>query len=258
MTDTHSHLYEPEFADDVHECIARAQQVGVRCIFLPNINAETVEPMLDLCRQYPKYLYPMLGLHPTDVRADYGSVLDQMEQRLQDPQHPYIAIGEVGLDYYWDKTYYSEQQTAFRRQVAWAEKFNLPLMIHSRAAFSELHAVLKDFKGHNLTGVFHCFSSSLQEAQKLLAFEGFMLGIGGVLTYKNAHLPEVLSHIPLSRIVLETDSPYLAPVPYRGKRNESAYVAEVRKTLSYIYKVSEDEVDCQTEANVNRIFTRAK
>ena len=258
MTDTHSHLYEPEFADDVHECIARAQQVGVRRIFLPNINAETVEPMLDLCGQYPKYLYPMLGLHPTDVRADYGSVLDQMEKRLQDPQHPYIAIGEVGLDYYWDKTYYSEQQTAFRRQVAWAEKFNLPLMIHSRAAFSELHAVLKDFKGRNLTGVFHCFSSSLQEAQKLLAFEGFMLGIGGVLTYKNAHLPEVLSHIPLSRIVLETDSPYLAPVPYRGKRNESAYVAEVRKTLSYIYKVSEDEVDCQTEANVNRIFTRAK
>ena len=258
MTDTHSHLYEPEFVDDIDDVIRRAQDVGVERILLPNINAASLRPMLDLCEAHPHYFYPMLGLHPEDVKADYADVLDEMEQNLQMPDHPYIAVGEVGLDFYWDRTYAAEQQNAFRRQVEWAVRYQLPLMIHTRSAHLELIDILEEYREENLSGVFHCFGGSLQEAEELLSFPGFVLGIGGIVTFKKSPLPEVLTHVPLERVVLETDAPYLAPTPHRGQRNESSYIVETRNKIAEIYKVSPETVDEVTNATVRRIFRRLK
>ena len=255
MIDTHSHIYGTEFAEDIDQVILRAQKEGIEKILLPNINAESIQPMLDLCERYAGYLYPMMGLHPTDLTEDFHSVLDEMEHRLQGV-HPYIAVGEVGLDYYWDRSLYDEQQEAFERQIEWAVRHYLPLVIHSRSAHKELVDIMERHRRENLRGVFHCFGGTLEEAQELLSFPGFALGIGGVLTYKKSLLPEVLLKVPLSRIVIETDSPYLAPVPHRGQRNESSYAIEVLKELSIIYKVSEEEVSECTNANVMSIFSR--
>lgn len=257
MIDTHSHIYGEEFKEDIEDVLLLAEQAGVEKIFLPNINVHTLQPMLSLCQRHPDFLYPMLGLHPTDLTADYVRDLDFLESRLQ-PEHPYIAIGEVGLDYYWSQEFYEEQQTAFRRQIEWAIDYHLPLMIHTRSAHRELVTIMNDYRHAGLSGVFHCFGGSLEEAQELLSFEGFVLGIGGVLTYKKSTLPEVLRHVPLSRIVLETDAPYLAPVPYRGKRNESSFVVETMRFLSNIYNVGEDEVESVTNATVKRIFSNIK
>lgn len=257
LIDTHAHLYGEEFAEDVEAVIQRAREAGVDKIFLPNINAGTVEPMLRLCRCYPGCLYPMLGLHPTDLDGNYNAVLDDMENLLRG-HHPYIAVGEVGLDYYWDKTYYAEQQEAFRRQIDWALRYDLPLMIHSRAAHAELVEIMRSYAGRGLRGVFHCFAGTPEEAEELLAFDGFMLGIGGVLTYKKSILPATLSAVPLTRIVLETDAPYLAPVPCRGKRNESAWVRHTAEALSGIYKVTPEEVARITSANAEKVFGRAE
>ena len=255
MIDTHSHIYGPEFAEDIDQVITRAQEAGVEKILLPNINAESIHPMLKLCERYAGYLYPMLGLHPTDMDKDFCSVLDDMELQLQG-NHPYIAVGEVGLDYYWDRSLYDEQQEAFERQIEWAARYDLPLMIHSRSAHKELVNIMERHRSQELRGVFHCFGGTLEEAQELLSFPGFALGIGGVLTYKKSPLPEVLQSVPLSRIVIETDSPYLAPVPHRGQRNESSYAIDVLKKLSYIYKVSDEEVSERTNLNVMSIFSR--
>ena len=256
MTDTHSHIYGPEFADDIDEVIARARAAGVTRILLPNINRDTVRPMLALCQAHPGYLFPMMGLHPEDVAADYSAVLDEMEHLLQQPGHPYVAVGEVGLDFYWDTTFRDEQLCAFRRQVEWAVRYRLPLVIHCRAAHREMVNILNDYRREPLTGIFHCFGGTLEEARELLAFPGFALGIGGLVTFRKSPLPDVLPHLPLSRIVLETDSPYLAPTPYRGRRNESAYVALTRDALAHIYKVAPEEVDSCTDDAVLRIFHR--
>lgn len=258
MIDTHSHIYGPEFSDDIREAVARARAAGVEHILLPNINAESIGPMLALCSQYPGYFFPMMGLHPTDLTPDYPQVLEQMEDRLRQADHPYVAVGEVGLDYYWDKSNYAEQQDAFRQQVEWAVAYRLPLMIHCRAAHRELVDILNDYRDKGLTGVFHCFGGSLEEARELLSFEGFVLGIGGVVTYKKSSLPEVLTHVPLERIVLETDAPYLAPVPHRGQRNESAYVADTLRAVAQIYKMEPYEVEKCTNDTAKRIFTRMK
>lgn len=258
MIDTHSHIYGLEFDDDRDDVVLRARNAGVERILLPNINADTIAPMLSLCDRYPGYMFPMMGLHPTDVDDSYSSVLDGMERLLQDTLHPYIAVGEVGLDFYWDTTFSQQQMDAFCRQVGWASKYHLPLMIHARSAQQELVEVMEQHRHEHLTGVFHCFGGTRDEAEQLLSFEGFALGIGGVLTYKKSTLPEVLRDVPLSRIVLETDSPYLAPVPYRGKRNESSYVTYVLSRLAGIYNVEPEEVQNVTNTNVKTIFTRMK
>lgn len=259
MIDTHSHIYEASFSADREEVVGRARQAGVEYILLPNINADSIAPMLDLCRQYPGYCFPMLGLHPEDVVPDtYKQVLQDMERLLEAPDHPYIAIGEVGLDYYWDTSNAKEQEEAFRTQIEWATKYSLPLSIHSRSAHRQLVAALNEYRDETLSGVFHCFGGTAEEAQELLGFPNFVLGIGGVLTYKKSTLPEVLTTVPLERIVLETDAPYLAPVPYRGKRNESAYVVEVLRKIAYIYNVSEKEAEDITNSNAKRIFQRIK
>ena len=207
MIDTHSHIYEPVFSADRKDIIMRAKQVGVELILLPNINAESIEQMLDLCRQYPDFCFPMMGLHPTDIEDDYKQVLTDMEELLAVPDHPYIAIGEIGLDYYWDKSKAKEQEETFRTQIEWAIKYHLPLMIHSRSSHRQLVTAITEYKDEALTGVFHCFGGTTEEALELLQFPGFALGIGGVVTYKNSPLPETLKDVPLERIVLVTDSP---------------------------------------------------
>ncbi len=220
--------------------------------------------MLALVSKHPGYLYPMMGLHPEDITDDWHNVLAQMETRLQAPDHPYIAVGEVGLDYYWDRSRYDEQQEVFAIQVGWAQKYELPLMIHTRSAHREMVDVLKqqivnrqstNSKSH---GVFHCFGGTANEAEELLRFDGFMLGIGGILTYKKSPLPDVLREVvPLERIVVETDSPYLPPVPHRGKRNESAYINHVVDKLAEIFSVERDVVSEITTRNALQIFQKA-
>ena len=263
IIDTHSHLYDEQFDADRSDVLDRARAAGVSRIFLPNINADTVEPMLALARQHPGFLYPMIGLHPEDLGTTWREVLPQMEALLQDEHHPFIAVGEVGLDYYWDRSQYEQQQEALAIQVGWAQKYNLPLMIHSRSAHRELVNVLKPLQlaaGCQLKGSFHCFSGSAEVAEELLTtFPGFVLGIGGVVTYKNSKLPEVLrAVVPLDRIVVETDAPYLSPVPYRGKRNESAFVAEVIRRLADIYEVTPDEMSEKTTANALKTFPKCR
>lgn len=254
MIDTHSHIYGPEFIEDVDAVVFRAQQAGIEKILLPNINKESIAPMLDLCQRYPGYLYPMMGLHPEDVRDDWEMQLQQMERYLQIPGHPYIAIGEVGLDFYWDKTFAVAQVKAFEQQIKWAMRYKLPLVIHCRAAYKQLVSLLEPYRDCGLRGIFHCFAGTLEEAQSMLSHEGFVLGIGGLLTFKKSVLPEVLVHVPLNRIVVETDAPYMAPVPYRGKRNESAYCVEVFRKLAVLYGVTPEEVSKQTNMNVKRVF----
>ena len=255
FVDTHAHIYGEEYAVDVEEVIMRARNAGAEKIFLPATNLTTVEEALSVCQRFPEICYPMLGLHPEDLPSDVDAELSLMETRLQ-TVHPFIAVGEVGLDYYWDRSLYDEQQEAFERQIEWAARYDLPLMIHSRSAHKELVNIMERHRSQELRGVFHCFGGTLEEAQELLSFPGFALGIGGVLTYKKSPLPEVLQSVPLSRIVIETDSPYLAPVPHRGQRNESSYAIDVLKKLSYIYKVSEEEVSERTNLNVMSIFSR--
>ena len=258
MIDTHSHIYGGEFSEDIDMVVDRARAAGVEHILLPNINFSTIAPMLDLCRRYEGYMSPMMGLHPTDVDGGFHRQLDAMERMLHEDCSPYVAIGEVGLDFYWDDSFRTEQLDAFRRQVGWAAQYGLPLMIHSRSAQPELLAVMEEWRGRGLSGVFHCFGGNVEEARQLLSFDGFALGIGGVLTYRKSSLPGVLGEIPLDRIVLETDSPYLAPVPFRGKRNESSNVAFVLRQVADIYGMPSEEVERVTNENVYRIFAKLK
>lgn len=250
MIDTHSHIYGPEFDDDRAEVLQRARLAGVDKVLLPNINEESIARMLQVAKEYPDMCYPMMGLHPEDVKEDWAQVLDRMEMQLDGM----IAVGEVGLDFYWDTTFRKEQIEAFERQICWAVERNLPLVIHMRKAEQELLEVMERHKSDALRGVFHCFGGSKETASRMLKHEGFVLGIGGVVTFKNSRLAETLRHVPLDRIVLETDAPYLAPVPYRGKRNEPSYVAHVARFLSDIYNVSEEEVNDVTNLAVKRVF----
>ena len=253
MIDTHSHIFEPDFADDLPEVIARAKEIGVEKIFMPNIDDTSVDAMLGVCSQYPGYCFPMLGFHPTSVDADAMPKVKEMKKRLTEG-HPYIAIGEVGLDLYWDKTYIKEQQMVLEEQIQWALEWELPLVIHCREAFPELFDVLKPYKETKLTGVFHSFTGTVDEAMELLDYSRFMVGINGVVTFKKSTLPEALKVLPLERLVLETDSPYLAPVPFRGKRNESSYVKRVEVKLAELYGVEIGEVERQTTANALKVF----
>lgn len=255
--DTHTHLDGEEFAADRAEVMARAREAGVGKVFLPAIDIKSTEAILDVCRQYPGYAYPMVGLHPEEVRADWREVLAQMKQYLK-PENHFIAIGEVGLDYYWSREFEQEQLDAFEEQVKWSVETRLPLMIHCRKGQNEMVQLLRRYKNDLPGGVFHCFTGNEHEAEELLQFDRFVLGIGGVLTFKKSHLPEVLpAVVPLDRIVIETDSPYMAPVPMRGQRNESAYVKFVLQRLAEVYGVSDDAVAEATNAAAKRIFTLA-
>lgn len=254
--DTHTHLDGEEFAADRSEVMARAREAGVEKVFLPAIDLASVATVLDVCRQYPGYAYPMIGLHPEEVKADWRSQLAAMREMLT-PDSPFIAIGEVGLDYYWSREFADEQLEAFEEQVRWSVETRLPLMIHCRKGQNEMVQLLRRYAADLPGGVFHCFTGNAHEAEELLQFDNFVLGIGGVLTFKKSHLPDVLpSAVPLSRIVLETDSPYMAPVPMRGQRNESAFVKLVLEKLAQCYGVSDEAVAEATNANVKRIFKK--
>ena len=280
--DTHCHLDGEEFADDRDAVVQRAREAGCKHIFLPAIDVKSCKTVLDVCAQYPDFCYPMLGLHPEEVRADWreqlrrireyvGTVARGCENSLSAensqlsnlvPPSPrtsappkLIAIGEVGLDYYWSREFEQEQLQAFEEQVRWAVEMQLPLMIHCRKAQNEMVHIIKRY-AHDLPGgVFHCFTGNEQEALQLLEFDRFVLGIGGVLTFKKSHLPETLAAVvPLDRIVLETDAPYMAPVPMRGQRNESSFIRYVITRLAEAYGVSEEEICRQTNENVQKVF----
>mgnify|MGYP003190415191 FL=1 len=252
--DTHTHLDGTEFDADRDEVMERARAAGVSKVFLPAIDLKSVETVLAVSRKYEGYAYPMIGLHPEEVEADWENVLQRMREYIV-PGNPFIAIGEVGLDFYWTRDNEREQLAAFERQVEWSVETRLPLMIHCRKAQNEMVAVMHRYQNELPGGVFHCFTGNEKEAEQLLDFHNFVLGIGGVLTFKKSHLPEVLPvSVPLSRIVLETDSPYMAPVPKRGERNESAYVEFVLKRLAEAYGVEDEEVAIQTNENVERVF----
>ena len=260
LIDTHSHLFVEEFEADRPEVMQRAREAGITRIVMPNIDMASVEPMLQVCAEYPDLCYPTIGLHPTEVKEDYRQVLAQMKAMLDASAHgvpshaPFIAIGEVGLDLYWDKTFKMEQLSALEEQIGWALEYDLPIIIHSREAFPELYALFAHYKDRALRGVFHSFTGTADEAHALLEFPGFMLGINGVATFKKSTLPEALREVPLSRLVVETDSPYLAPTPYRGKRNESAYVARVVEKLAEVYQCSAEQVAAQVYETSERLF----
>jgi len=252
MIETHCHLDGVEFAEDRNQVVERARAAGVEKIFVPAIDAKSVETVLDTCRCYPDYCYPMLGLHPEEVRADWREQLSVIRAAIQPGV---IAIGEVGLDYYWSREYAAEQIEAFEQQVCWSIEMRLPLMIHCRKAQNEMVALLRKYKDDLPGGVFHCFTGNALEAAELLQFDRFVLGVGGVLTFKKSHLPEVLAAaVPMDRVVLETDSPYMAPVPHRGQRNEPAFVADVLQRMAESYGVSREEMERRTNENVERIF----
>lgn len=253
--DTHTHLDGEEFREDLPEVVKRAQEAGVSKVFVPAINLPSVQTVMEVYRQYPGYAYPMIGLHPEEVKYDWQQVLSGMKPLLDSSDGEVIAIGEVGLDYYWSREFEQEQLAAFEEQVRWSVETRLPLMIHCRKAQNEMVTLLKRYKADLPGGVFHCFTGNAREAEELLQFDRFVLGIGGVLTFKKSHLPEVLpAVVPLDRIVLETDSPYMAPVPMRGKRNESAYVKYVLEKLAESYAVAPEVIAEATNANVERVF----
>ena len=256
--DTHTHLDGEEFREDLPEVIARAREAGVSKAFIPGIDGSSLETVAALCRQYPDYAYPMYGLHPEEVKADWQEVLQRIKTYVYEPSADVpkpIAIGEIGLDYYWSREFEQEQLLAFEEQVKWSIETRLPLMIHCRKAQNEMVQLLKKYERELPGGVFHCFTGNEIEARQLLEFDNFVLGIGGVLTFKKSHLPEVLpATVPLERLVLETDSPYMAPVPMRGKRNESAYVKYVLEKIAESYGVDPETVAATTNANVQRVF----
>lgn len=257
LIDTHTHLYTEEFDTDRELAVIRAVEAGVTRLFMPNIDDTTVEAMLKLCEAHD-CCYPMIGFHPTSVDAGWKERLEKVKGYLTSSSHCFYGIGEVGIDLYWDKTFREEQMIVFEEQVKWALEYDLPLIIHCREAYPELLEVLSGYKHTALRGIFHSFTGTSEDAERLLEYESFMLGINGVVTFKKSTLPEVLKNVPLKRVVLETDSPYLAPVPYRGKRNESANLVKVAEYLSVIYGVPLSEIASRTTENALKVFTNAE
>lgn len=259
LIDTHCHIYDESFREDLTEVIDRARDAGLQYLLLPNINPDTLDDLLHACDVWPDLCRPMIGLHPEDLSDDYHSQLDLLKSRLDADRapggpHRYIGIGETGIDLYWDKSRLDDQTDSFRIQIEWALEYDLPVVIHSRDSFPQLYGVLSDYRSTPLRGIFHCFSGSADEASALMEFGGFMFGIGGVLTYKKSVLPSVLTCIPLDRVVLETDCPYLPPVPYRGKRNEPSYMVHTANMMAQVYGIPFDEIADVTSRNACRLF----
>ena len=253
LIDTHTHLYSSQFDTDRIDAINNAIQQGVSKLLLPNIDLDSINGMHELVKQFPENCYPMMGLHPCSVDENWEKVLDEMETHFENG-YSYIAVGEIGIDLYWDKTFKVQQIQAFERQITWAKKFNLPIVIHARDSFQEIFEVLDKLNDEKLSGVFHCFTGTLSDAHKILNYGGFKLGIGGVVTFKKSGLDEVLKEISLENIILETDSPYLAPTPHRGKRNESSFLPLIALKLSSIYGISENEIAQITTQNALNLF----
>jgi TatD DNase family protein len=251
LTDTHTHLYSEEFEQDRDAMIQRAVAAGVSRFFVPSIDSGYTQAMYDLEKQYPDNIFLMMGLHPTYVKENYLEELAHVEEHLA--RHKFYAVGEIGIDLYWDKSRLAEQQHAFKHQIQLAKKYSLPINIHCRDAFNEVFEVLESEKGDGLYGIFHCFTGDFEQAQQAIGYN-MKLGIGGVATFKNGKVDQFLNDIPLKHIVLETDAPYLAPVPFRGKRNESAYVKLVAEKLASIYGLTADEIAIITTQNSTEVY----
>lgn len=251
LIDSHCHLYLDEFSTDRADVMQRALEIGVKKFYLPGIDSAVIESMLAMEEQYPNICFPMMGLHPCSVKENYTLELSIVESWLQ--KRKFVAIGEIGLDFYWDKTFEAQQYNAFEQQMQWALDYNLPIVIHSREATQATINCVKPFAAKGLKGIFHCFTGSYESAKEIIDMN-FLLGIGGVITYKNAGLAEVVKKIDLQHLVLETDAPYLTPVPFRGKRNESSYLKYVAERIALEKNVSFEEVARVTTANAEQIF----
>jgi TatD DNase family protein len=251
LTDTHTHLYAAEFDNDRNEMIQNAIQAGVQRFFIPAIDATTTQAMYDLEQNFPNHIFLMTGLHPTHVKENFEVEIDHVKQQLENRK--FVAIGEIGIDLYWDKSLIEQQKTAFTTQIQLAKKYQLPIVIHCRDAFDEVFEVLEQEKSETLFGIFHCFSGTYEQALQAISYN-MKLGIGGVVTFKNGKIDQFLNQIDISNIVLETDAPYLAPVPYRGKRNESLYIVEVAHKIAAIYNLTIEEVAQITTKNSKAVF----
>lgn len=251
LTDSHTHLYLEHFEDDRNEVIQRAIDKGVKYMLIPNIDSQSVNGMLSLCETYPKNCFPMIGLHPTDVKENFQEELKILEDWLG--KRKFLAIGEIGIDLFWDKTFVKEQEISFRFQIDLAKKHQLPIVIHSRESMKEIFKVLDDVYTDDLKGVFHCFSGDKADAKKAIEM-GYYLGIGGVITFKNSNLKDIVREIDLKHILLETDAPFLAPVPHRGKRNESAYIYNIAEKIAEIKEIGIREVAEITTRNARELF----
>jgi len=253
MIDTHCHLYDEAFDNDRNEAVQRAVEAGVETMLLPAIDSQSHSRQESLAEAYPQHFRQMMGLHPTSVQENFGEELDIVRHKLFDSTSHYVAVGEIGLDLYWDKSHLDEQLLVLRRQMEWAAQLRLPVCLHVRKAYNELFHLLRDINQPTYRGVMHCFGGSVQEAQRAVAM-GFHIGIGGVVTFKNATLAEVAKAVPLERILLETDAPYLAPVPYRGKRNESAYIPLICRHIASLRGITPTEVAETTTASASQLF----
>lgn len=251
FVDTHTHLFLTEFEQDRHETVQRAIDHGVKAMFLPNVDLETIDKVFELAGAFPENCFPMVGLHPESVFEDFEEKLVPIEKIIL--QKKIYGIGETGLDYYWDQTFKEQQKASFDRQLKMAKKYNLPIVIHVRNSFDDVIELVQQNVSPGLTGIFHCFTGTLAEAEKIIGL-GFYLGIGGIVTFKNGGLDKVIPEVPLESIVLETDSPFLAPVPYRGKRNESSYVVNVAERIAQLKNISIEEVAGITTQNAQKLF----
>ncbi|WP_321279489.1 TatD family hydrolase [Marinifilum fragile] len=251
LIDTHSHIYSEDFNDDINQIIENSKEAGVEKILLPNIDSQSIDQMHSLERMFPGYCIPMMGLHPTSVKENFQDELNICKNWLN--SRKYCAIGEIGIDLYWDKTFVKEQQIVFDTQINWALKFNLPIVIHSRESFDEIFEILENYTNSNLRGVFHSFSGNLEQANKAIEL-GFLLGINGIVTFKNSGLDKTIAEVPLEKLMLETDAPYLAPVPKRGKRNESSYVRYTAQKIAEIYQTKIEKVAEITSYNARNLF----
>ena len=256
LIDTHTHLFLEEFDEDRELVLSRAKEAGVDGMFMPNIDDTSINALLSLCNTHEN-CFPLIGFHPTSVDGHWKERLSVVERWLRSAQ-PFYGIGEAGLDFYWDDTYKKEQIEVLEKQIEWALEFDLPLILHCRKAYPELISVLSAYKRTTLYGIFHSFTGTQEEAERLLEFQGFCLGINGVVTFKKSTLPGVLAQIPLERVVLETDSPYLTPVPNRGKRNESAYVRDTLTKVAQVYGKTPEEVSLVTSENALKVFGMLK
>lgn len=259
IIDTHAHLYLKHFDKDRAAMMQRALNNGITHVFLPNIDQSSIVGLYDLITTYPNHCFAMMGVHPCSITEDWKEELAIAKQALEEASHKFYAIGEIGLDYYWDTTFKKQQQAALREQISWAKAHKLPIVLHCRDAFDDLYQIVAEMNDEYLTGIFHCFVGTREEAQQIIDLGGFYMGIGGVVTHKKTTLPEVLQHIDLQHLVLETDSPYLVPAPYRykkkaNKRNESAYTRLVAEKLAEIKRVSLEEVAAITTENALRVF----
>ncbi len=249
--DTHTHLYSEQFDDDRHAMLQRMLDAGISKAFLPNIDSTSIEGMLQLEKDYPDICYPMMGLHPCSVNENYEEELARVEAEWA--KRPFVAVGEIGIDLYWDKTFFTQQQDAFRRQIQLAKKHKVPIIIHCRESFDEIFEILEEEKGDDLYGIFHCFTGTVEQAHRAIGYN-MLLGIGGVVTFKNSGLDKVVAEIDLKHLVLETDSPYLAPTPHRGKRNESSYITLVAQKIAEIHNCPIEKIAEITTANALKVF----